>query len=166
MNYLIPIDKIRKDSILDENFSANQIRIAVEFIQDTIINKILGRELFDELIRFVNNCETNVCYETLINDYLYPIFIWGVPAEVSIPTSFKSRNIGTFQIADERIIKSSIDDIKYLNSYYKNKMDFYINRAVEFIRCNKSCFPESICTCCNTGGMVKQFNNPLNLHRC
>ncbi len=146
---LISVNKIKKDSYLDENVSDDKIRIAIEFIQDSIIENVIGTSLYNTLIEFIENLNNQTELEgcdcallDLLDNYIAPIFLYGVQAELNIPLSFKERNIGNFQIQDERISGTQLNDIKYLNQYYINKQEFYINRCIEFLKCNIECFPE------------------------
>lgn len=166
---IISIDKIKAESYIDDNVAEDDIRIAAEFIQDTIVANVIGKCLYDKLKVLI--CEEqlagrlNAEYRQLLEEYLHPIFIWGIPAELNIPLSFKQRNIGTYQVNGGDEIKSTeLEDIKYLNQYYRNKMDFYVNRAIDFLKCNK-CFPEISCGCeCGwSKALTKQPTTPLNL---
>lgn len=168
---IINIERLKNDSYLDKNVSNNDIRVAVLYIQDEIIEHLIGTTLFDRIRHMVVHdtidCCDNRLYKELLDDYLFPIFVYSVQAEISIPKSFKVRNIGTIQQTSDNIQQANLSDIKYLNSYYKNKADFYIARAVKFLRCNRHCFPElNHCHCawCADKPFGKQPHTSLNLN--
>lgn len=138
-------DRIKRDSYLDANVEADRIRTAMICIQDMIIDRVLGDCLADTLRGLICSGEIksaeNEMYRVLLDDYLFKIFVYGVPMEVDIPTTFKLRNAGMVQPSDgEHYRNSAMSDAKYVNEWYKTRMDYYINRAVKFIECNRGCF--------------------------
>lgn len=169
---LVNINKLKADSYLDANVDNNAIRVAMLFMQDEVIERVTGSILFDKIKSLIpNSCIDRpcyCCYKTLLDDYLFPIFVWGVQAELSIPKSYKLRNAGLVQQTGDNIQQSQLADIKYTNSYYKNKMDFYIERAIKYLKCNLECFPEVNgcgCSWCVDSAFGKQpTNSRLNLN--
>lgn len=154
---LCSIAKIKKDSILDENVDDNMVRVVSLFIQDTIIEKVIGSCLFEKLRWLITNdviCNREYqCYRDLLDIYIKPIFLWGVPADTSIPLQYKQRNQGVIKAQDEYMQSSQLSELKYINQYYQNKMDFYITKAQKYLCCNYKCFKELCsckCGCCTT----------------
>lgn len=145
---IINIERLKNDSYLDKNVSNNDIRVAVLFIQDEIIEHVIGGALFDCIQAMVIDgsidCSGNGIYKQLLDDFLFPVFVYAVQAEISIPKSFKVRNIGTIQQTSDHIRQTGLSDIKYLNSYYRNKADFYIQRAIKFLRYNQDVSPNYV----------------------
>ncbi|WP_455649924.1 DUF6712 family protein [Enterocloster citroniae] len=119
-------------------------------MQDEIIENVIGTCLYDKLIDLIRcdrlDCPENSIYKELLDKYLFKIFAYAVQAELSIPKSFKVRNAGTIQQASDNMQQVGLSDIKYLNSWYRNKADLYINRTIMFLKCNKKCIPE-LCHC-------------------
>lgn len=148
---LCSVATIKKDSILDENVDENMVRVVSLFIQDTIIEKVIGSCLFDKLRWLITNdaiCERKYqCYRDLLDIYLKPIFIWGVPADTSIHIQYKQRNQGVIKAQDEYMQSSQLSELKYINQYYQNNMDFYITKAQKYLCCNYKCFKELCCGC-------------------
>lgn len=168
---LVNINKLKKDSYLDINVSEDTIRVASLYVQDTIIEKVTGSCLFNRLRDLYCDGKMddppNWCYKELVDDYLFPVFVYSVQAETSIPLSYKNRNNGTIQANTDTTTQSQLGDIKYLNQYYANKSDFYVKRAIDYLRCHKKCFPELCCpSCCglNEKPMSKGPTTPLNLN--
>ncbi|MCD8041525.1 MAG: hypothetical protein LUH10_00520 [Tannerellaceae bacterium] len=167
---IVNIERLKNDSYLDKNVSNNDIRVAVLFIQDEIIEHVTGSLLFDCIKMMIINrtidCPANSIYKQLLDDYLFPIFVYAVQAEISIPKSFKVRNIGTIQQTGDNVQQTGLGDIKYLNSYYRNKADFYIQRAIKFLACNRDCLPElrgCSCSWCEDRPFSKLPYTSLNL---
>lgn len=169
---LISTDKIKSESEIDENMHDQTVRNAVVYVQDYIIQMVIGTSLFEKLkylistewiyrMEFIN-------YKNLLTDYLHPIFLHGVPAYIVIPNSLKNRNAGVYQVSDNSRQASGLSDIKYLQQDYQNKMDFYTDRAIRYLSCNLLCFPE-LCDCSCEWYMYKagskQPTLPINLKK-
>lgn len=157
------VKRLKKESYLDDNVNENDIRVAIKAIQDIIIERITGTCLADKLKELICKdevyCKGNELYKTLLVDYLFNIFVYGVPLELNIPLSYKTRNAGQIRNNDDSLTQSPLNDIKYTNEWYKFKMNFYIDRAMNFIRCNYSCIPEAQC-CSPCGCKEQSLQNP------
>jgi hypothetical protein len=138
-------ERIKRDSYLDANVEPDKIRTAMICIQDMIIDRVLGDCLADRVRELIctgeiGNAENEI-YKVLLDDYLFKIFVYGVPMELGIPATFKDRNAGRVKAVDgEHYQSSALQEVKYVNEWYKTKVDYYINRAVKFIECNRGCF--------------------------
>lgn len=166
--FLVDASKLKRESGIDDNVNENILRSAIEFIQDTVIERVLGTCITNEIKNLICSgylCESE-CYNELLNTYIFPIFIYGVQAEISIPLSYKQRNAGTVKTYDTNIDNAALSEIKYLNQYYKNRMDFYVQRAIEYLCCNRDCFNlccKCGCGCCSTLAGSKLPSVPINL---
>ena len=156
---LISVDKLKENSYIDLNVDDKKIRVAIQFIQDLIIKDVLGIGLFNTLTDLIENGEVKSAWKDLLDNYIHPIFYYGVVAELAIPLSYKNRNIGTYQIMDDKASGTQLNDIKYLTSYYNNKRDFYISHLQDFLRCNQ-CFAQFKCPCYKSSS---NLNIPLNI---
>lgn len=169
---IVNVEKLKADSYLDSNVTNNDIRVAVLLIQDQIIEHVLGSCLYDKIMYLTENCMIDNCdykiYKELLDDYLFPIFTYAVPAQLTIPKSFKIRNVGTVQQSGDNFQQTAIGEVKYLSAYYRNNADFYMHRAIKFLKCNKECFPELCCCECSWCADSPFSKNPttsLNLNK-
>lgn len=168
---LVSIDSLKSDSYLDSNTQDNNIRIAALYVQDTIIQKVTGTCLFNALKEMVctgvvYNPAVKKQYKELLDDFLYPIFIYGVQAELAIPLTYKESNAGVKTTSDPDLSNPSINEVAYNQKYYQNRMDFYVDKAIKWLCCNHDCFPELCgCECCWYQDVYgsKRATTPLNL---
>lgn len=151
---LADIDLIKKESYLDANVSSESIRHALIFVQDSIAELVTGSCLLEQLKRLV--CTDEIynpyysMYRRLLDSYLFPILVNGVQAELASKLSFQERNHGIVRHNDNQHLSyPGVSDIKYIRQDYNRNTDFYITRAIRFIKCNRSCFCE-LC-CCSYG---------------
>lgn len=166
---LVNIETLKRDSYIDANVDNNVVRVAVGFVQDSIIENVIGTCLYDKLADLVATNEIcdpeNACYKELLDDYLFPIFQFAVQAKLAVPLAMKERNAGIIRANDETFTQVSYRDINLYKNEFASDAAFYQKRAIDFLRCNKECFG-NICGC---GGCCKRapynirLNTPLYL---
>lgn len=163
--------KLKKDSYIDANVSENMIRVAGLYVQDTIIEHIIGSSLYDAIAAMIEcgtiNDPENSSYRILITDYLFPVFAYAIQSELLVPLHFKIRNAGVVMANPDSTTSSILSDIKYLDKQYAHKADYYTRRAIDFLKCNRKCFPEvEGCGCgwCTIPAYSAQPTTPLNLN--
>ena len=81
-------------------------------------------------------------YKYLLDEYITPYLINKVTADIQIPLSFKLRNQGVIQQTGENTYVPSLKDMQYVAQSYENKANFYANRLSDFLRANRSKYPE------------------------
>lgn len=163
---LIAPEKLKRDSYLDANLDDNTLRVSIRAVQDIIIEDVLGTCLFDYIKGLI--CDNHIddphycMYKGLLDDYIAQIFIYGVPAEINIPLSYKTRNSGTIRVEDDSKSNPGLSELQYTHNWYLKKRDFYISRAVDYIKCNSECF--GLCKCglcpcgCGKPGLKKKYS--------
>ena len=156
---MISPDKIKKNSYIDLNVDEKTLKVSVEFVQDIIIKESLGCDLFSTLAKLIKSGSVEGQWQVLLEEYIHPIFYYGVVAEMIIPLSYKNRNLGTYKITDDKAESSNLSDIKYLINYYKNKRDYYTSKLQDYLICNK-CFAQFECPCVKRN---HNYNVPINI---
>lgn len=81
-------------------------------------------------------------YKTLLDEYVTPYLINKATADIQLPLAFKLRNQGVVQQTSDNTYIPGIRDIQYLIQDYENKAIFYGNRMSDFLRANRSKYPE------------------------
>ncbi len=154
--WLASTTDIKAESYLDENVSDHQIQVALTDVQNTIIEKVTGSCLTHQLKSLICEdlirCKCAGWYRELLDSYLFPILAYGVQAELAAHLTFKERNQGVVRAGDTGHLQYPVlNDIKYIKTQYETKRDFYITRAVKWLKCNRHHFCElcDLCTCCD-----------------
>lgn len=145
-----PID-IKAESYIDDNVSDNNINVAMVDVQNIIIEKVTGSCLMNQLKALICSefikMDIYSHYLELLDQYLFPILTYGIQAELSIHLSYKERNQGIMRNNDTQHLQyPSSKEIILTKRKYEEKRDFYITRAVKWLKCNKDCFCE-LCGC-------------------
>lgn len=169
---LANIEELKKESFMDENLSPEQIRPAVVYAQDVIVERITGDCLLNQLKLLIYHKALNQynyrMYRRLLDEYLFPVIQYAVQFKLVPHTTFKLRNQGIIRSNDsEHVQYPGLSDVKYIQSELEASMDFYVNRAIKWLRCNRECFCE-LCGCqcdcdCGTAPFQEQYSVSLNI---
>lgn len=168
---LADIETLKRESYLDDNVSSEVIRTAMLFVQDSIVERVTGSCLMNQIKLLIDHCEIDErryrWYKELLDSYLFQIIVYGIQSDLTTHLTFKERNQGVIRNNDTNVQYPVLSDIKHVERKYNTKLDFYINRAVNWLRCNKEHFCElcGCCCCCdcNTAPFNKPYRVGINL---
>ena len=141
MIYLLSEQRLKKD-FLNDNIASELILPSIQTAQDIYLRQTLGDSLLDKICSLVRENELEEPYKTLLDDYIIIYLEYLAMAELCVPSTFKLGNIGVAQTYDSNVNTSTIQNVKYLESYYKQKASFYENRLTTFIQQHCNLFPE------------------------
>lgn len=141
MIYLLSEQRLKKD-FLNDNIASELILPSIQTAQDIYLRQTLGDSLLDKICSLVRENELEEPYKTLLDDYIIIYLEYLAMAELCVPSTFKLGNIGVAQNYDSNVNTSTIQNVKYLESYYKQKASFYENRLTTFIQQHCNLFPE------------------------
>lgn len=163
---LADIETIKRESYLDDNVSNEAIRTAMIYIQDTIVERVTGSCLMDQLKYLIHCGEIgrDYCqwYRKLLDEYIFPILVWGVQSELATHLTFKERNQGVIRNNDTNLQYPVLNEVKHVEQKYNKKTDFYINKAVNWLKCN-CCHLSELCCCFCCGCKTAPFNTPFHI---
>lgn len=145
MIYLLSEQRLKKD-FLNDNIASELILPSIQTAQDIYLKQTLGSALYDIICELVENNSVVEPYKTLLDDYIIIYLEYLAMAELCVPSSFKIGNIGVAQAYDNNVNTQSIQNVKYLESFYKQKASTYENRLVTYIQQNINYFPEYLAT--------------------
>jgi hypothetical protein len=141
MIYLLSEQRLKKD-FLNDNIASELILPSIQTAQDIFLRQTLGDSLLDKICNMVREDELQEPYKTLLDEYIIIYLEYLAMAELCVPSTFKLGNIGIAQAYDSNVNTSTIQNVKYLESYYKQKASFYENRLTTFIQQHCNLFPE------------------------
>ena len=145
MIYLLSEKRLKTD-LLNENVDSSLVLSAIQTAQDIYLRQTLGDKLYNTICEQVQNNNLNEPYKTLLDEYIIIYLEYLAMAELCVPSSFKLGNIGVAQAYDANVNTQTIQNVKYLESYYKQKASTYENRLVTYIKKNINLYPEYINT--------------------
>ena len=141
MIYLLSEKRLKAD-FLNDNIASELILPSIQTAQDIFLRQTLGDSLLDKICNLVRDNELDEPYKTLLDEYVIIYLEYLAMAELCVPSTFKLGNIGVAQAYDNNVNSQTIQNVKYLESYYKQKASFYENRLTTFIQQHCNLFPE------------------------
>ena len=141
MIYLLSEQRLKAD-FLNDNIASELILPSIQTAQDIYLRQTLGDSLLDKICSLVRDNELEEPYKTLLDEYIIIYLEYLAMAELCVPSTFKLGNIGVAQAYDANVNTQTIQNCKYLESYYKQKSAFYENRLTTFIQQHYNLYPE------------------------
>jgi len=80
--------------------------------------------------------------KTLLDDYIQNILMNAAISNLIVNVSMKIKNMGVINTNDTNIYNVNIKDIQWLKQQYDYNADFYSNRLLDYLRQNKTLYPE------------------------
>lgn len=142
MSIFLLSEKRLKADFLNDNIASELILPSIQTAQDIYLRQTLGDSLLDKICNLVRDNELEEPYKTLLDEYIIIYLEYLAMAELCVPSTFKLGNIGVAQAYDNNVNTQTIQNVKYLESYYKQKASFYENRLTTFIQQHCNLYPE------------------------
>lgn len=146
MMLLIAPDTLKSLGVIDANLDEKSLAPIIKFVQDDILQNILGTKLYDNLLELAGTdliCQEGYeCYKELLDGFIKWILAWAVMAECYTVFHTKLRNAGAVRITDNNIVPVSYSDMKKVAQDARDKADSYIVKLQKYLTCNYKCFPE------------------------
>lgn len=142
--FLISEATIKKNSVVNNNVDGMYLLPAIEYAQDAGLQPLLGTKLYNKLMDLVEDGSItgSTDYKYLLDEYITQYLINKVTADIQIPLAYKLRNQGVVQNTAENTYAPSLKDMQYVIQNYENKANFYGNRLSDYLKANRSKFPE------------------------
>lgn len=165
--FLISEATMKKNSVVNNNVDGMYLLPAIDFAQDAGLQPIIGTKLYNKLMDLVEDGSIVQApdYKYLLDEYITPYLVNKVTADIQIPLSFKLRNQGVVQQTDTNTYVPSMKDIQYVIQNYENKANFYSNRMSDYLRANRSKYPEycSVDSCADMPSNKDAYNTGIFL---
>lgn len=158
-----------------DNVSDDGIGVAIREAQQDYLSEITGDRLIEKLQELVlakKNGESdnidaneNAHYKVLLDRYIIPYLAWKAQVLLTIPQSYKLRNMGVVQNSDQNVNRATSKEIYLLRSRLESGACRKATKLSKYLCQNKDLFPElDECPCDRTPLIGKNFVNvPLNL---
>lgn len=158
---LISPNTIKGMSLVNLNVDDTDLAASIRIAQNIYLRDILGSRLLDTVKELVYNAIKGLTpsindsdkaqYKALLDDYLKDALAYKAISEVCRRISYKIRNVGVAQNSDTNINAANGTDIKELRAEYETYFNDAANRIIDFLKENKSAFPElEECPCGDT----------------
>lgn len=139
--FFISEEKLKQNSLINENVDDKIIRPLLIMVQDMYIQPAIGSGLYNELIDQIDNNTVTTPNNTLIVDYIQSAVIWWIMAEAPMSMTYKFRNKGVQTQNSENSNPASIEDLISVADNYKYKAEWYTKRLSNFLYANSTTYP-------------------------
>ena len=167
--FLISIETLKKNSIVNNNVDDMYVLPAIEYSQDCGLQSLIGSKLYNKLMDLVADgsisADVNSDYKFLLDEYITNYLINKVTANIQIPLAFKLRNQGVVQQTGDNTYVPSLRDTEYVVQHYENQANFYGNRMSAYLIANRCKYPEycSIDSCADMPSDRNAYNTGIYL---
>ena len=142
---LIDPDFIKSITNISNNTQDKFMHAAIRETTDIDLQEVIGTKLLNKLkTLIVENTigdDENVHYKELLDESKY-FMAYSVVSRLVVISSVKIDNIGAKVTGDDKATTLELKNIYNIESYYKEKADFYKRRLQQFIRKNYEYYPE------------------------
>ena len=164
MAHLISTTNLKKLSYISSNVDDSLISTLITRVQDTVLESILGSQLFNHLLEAVDNDTLNANEEILLNKYISPCLVASVEVRAVEMTTLELRQIGLSKVSSEGVNNASESEMNRSINTLKKDYNFYRERLIRFLKLNYTLFPEYgsyysyLYPCDDTLGEIKPDN--------
>ena len=133
--FVTPAD-IAATTILGGNVDPDKIVPNIAFAQLSVIEPLLGSELYDKILADFTSDTLAGDYKILFDDYVHPITLNESLAEYIEVSNFMVDNGGTFKHSAENRENTTKDDTQFLAGKYHALAQMYVGRFNKWIGLN------------------------------
>jgi hypothetical protein len=126
-------EELVSTTIIGGNVDQDKFKMNIENVMITVIEPLLGTELYDKIVTDVTAGTTTGLYLTLFNDYIKPITKNQACAEYVTVSGFMITNGGAFKHSPENSELMDKDEKALISTIYSSKADTYIQRFEKWI---------------------------------
>lgn len=138
---LVDESTFKQFSLLSDNLSFEYVTPVIKLVQDETLTTLLGEDMYKEIREQVLAGTVSAAYITLLDDYITDVIIWSVMSKVQLPINIKFRNTGLTQLSDPNNTPTQLQDIQYLEQWYKNNSKIYERLLLNYLCDNSSTYP-------------------------
>ena len=125
--------EIQQRGILGGNVDVDKFNFIIEYVQVSVIEPMLGTELYDKIYDDYDNGTLTGDYLTLFEDYVKPILRHEATGQYLILAQYTVSNAGVFKHAPNNAEVVDPNEVKTVTEYYHEQAQTYIKRFDKWI---------------------------------
>jgi hypothetical protein len=134
-------ETLKQETIISENVDPKLLVPTIKEAQNIYLLPILGTSLYNQLVTQVSSNTVSAANITLLDTYITPTLVKYCIYESILPLSFKFQNKNIATKNSEFSNQASMEDLRYLLDYTKNRAEWYAERLSNFLLANTSTYP-------------------------
>jgi len=142
--FLIKIDDIKRYSFIDENVSDQDIMNTLIDVQETMLEELLGTELYEYLVDTIADNQNNLTVEdhTLITKKIHKVLIHGTAFKIVINKLFRITRTSVLKDDNKNSRAVEIKELNTMRAERERVYAHHANKLVMFLRENESDYPK------------------------
>jgi hypothetical protein len=133
-NVLFIGEQVIKDrTYINENVDTKAIRQTILMAQEEKLHPVLGTNFYNRLQDGIENGNLTQDEELLLNNYIVPVMVWYVMAELPMTLGVKYYNRNVLRKTGENSDSLSMTEMRDVMDYYKSKAEFQQERMVRHL---------------------------------
>ena len=134
--FIQPSD-MTETSVMGGNIDYDKITFHISFVQLSVIEPLLGTELYDKIIADITGSTLTGIYQTVFDEFVKPITKNIAIAEFIEVSSYTLDNGGLFRTAPENTTEVDKEEAQFLAGKYRAAGQLFVVRfSVECIKVN------------------------------
>ena len=125
--------QVKKTTILGGNVDVDKFLFCIESVQITVIEPLLGTELYDKIIADLTADTLSGDYLTIFNEFVQPITKFESTAQYINIAQYSVANGGVFKHSPDSAEVVERGEVNSLADYYHNNAEPYIKRFNKWI---------------------------------
>lgn len=139
MKLLVTIQEVKDNTVIDQNVDSRIIESAIRDSQDTVIEQVLGTELYNTLI---NTSTYSGKYLELMDMYVKRTLYASVNLYIIDSLVYKYRSAGLIQKTGNGFQQASFSDMASLKKGKEKLLSYHTSRLQSYLDANKDSFAE------------------------
>jgi hypothetical protein len=131
--YLLSEETLKQRTVVSDNLDTKLLQQVIWDCQESTLQTLIGTPLYNRLIAGVIANTLTVDEQELLNDYLTNVMVFLVLSELPMVLGYKFYNKNILKKTAENAEAASMTELVELMKYYKNKSEFYQERAIKYI---------------------------------
>lgn len=137
----IETDRLKEFSVISENLDSKLLEPTIINVQELSLKKLIGKDLYAELVSEVNAGVVSALNQTLLNDYIEPYLINKVIAESVIDLTYKLRNKAIMTTSSDFGQVANLTDLSKVQGKYNGIAEGYKIALNDYLCENSSDYP-------------------------
>jgi hypothetical protein len=142
MAHLISTTNLKALSYITSNVDDLLLATLITRVQDTVLESILGSQLFNRLLTGVNDNDLNANETNLLDNYIAPCLVAAVERRSIDMTTLELRQIGLSKVSSEGVSNANENEMNRVDNSLNKDYNFYRERLITFLKLNYTLFPE------------------------
>lgn len=142
MAHLISTSNLKKTSYISTNVDDLLLSTIITRVQDTVLESILGSQMFNHLLQAVNNNTLNNDERLLIDSFITPCLVAAVECRAVDMSTLEFRQIGVARVNSEGVNTVNEDELNRVFNSLKKDYNFYRERLIRFLKLNHTIYPQ------------------------